>query len=307
MIEVSGLTKRYGEVTALSNVTFSVEKGKIVGFLGANGAGKSTTMDILCGYIGADNGTAKVAGFDITEQPQDAKLRLGYLPDVPPLHLDMVVEDFVTYAAKLHKVPKNLLKQRVDITLEKLALGTVKHRLVGNLSKGYRQRVGLAQALVHDPEVLVLDEPTEGLDPTQISEMRKLIRSLAGQHTILLSSHILSEVQSTVDNIIVINKGRVVAQGSYEQLAGSLETGSVYRLRVARDGARAMATINTMSGLQNTKLTGQGEEIEFAISKTSGDQVLDDVARSVIDGGFGLRELALKTRSLEDVFLQLTK
>lgn len=307
MIEVSGLTKRYGDIKALSDVSFTVEKGKIVGFLGANGAGKSTTMDILCGYIGADQGTAKVAGFDITEQPLEAKKRLGYLPDVPPLHTDMLVEDYVTYAAKLHKVDKSQIKSRVDATIEKLSLGDVRHRLVGNLSKGYRQRVGLAQALVHEPEVLVLDEPTEGLDPTQISEMRKLIRNLAGQHTILLSSHILSEVQNTVDRIVVISRGKIVAQGSYEELSSSLEGGNVYRLRVARDSARALATINTMQGLHTARTTGHGEEIEFAIARSTGDQILDDIARSVIDGGFGLRELALKTRSLEEVFLQLTK
>lgn len=306
MIEVSGLTKRYGDITALSNVSFTVDKGKIVGFLGANGAGKSTTMDILCGYSGADHGSAKVAGFDITESPIEAKQRLGYLPDVSPLHTDMLVQDYVTYAAKLHKVPKTQIKSRVDSTIEKLSLGDVRKRLVGNLSKGFRQRVGLAQALVHSPEVLVLDEPTEGLDPTQISEMRKLIRSLAGEHTILLSSHILSEVQNTVDNIVVINKGKIVAQGTYEQLAMSIESGHTYRLRVARDSARAFATINTMKGLNGARLTGQAEEIEFAIAKSANDQVLDDVAKHVIDGGFGLRELALKQRSLEDVFLQLT-
>ena len=307
MIEVSGLTKRYGDITALSKVSFTVEKGQIVGFLGANGAGKSTTMDILCGYIGADQGSAKVAGFDITEQPIDAKRRLGYLPDVAPLHTDMIVNDYVTYAAKLHKVAKDQIKTAVDATIEKLSLGDVRHRMVGNLSKGYRQRVGLAQALVHDPEVLVLDEPTEGLDPTQISEMRKLIRGLAGQHTILLSSHILSEVQSTVDRIVVINRGKVVAQGTYEELSNSMEGGHVYRLRVARDSTRALATINTMQGLHTARVTGHGEEIEFALARSTSDQILDDVARSVIDGGFGLRELALKTKSLEEVFLQLTK
>ena len=307
MIEVSGLTKRYGELTALSNVSFSVEKGQIVGFLGANGAGKSTTMDILCGCIGADQGSAKIAGFDVTEQPLEAKFRLGYLPDVAPLHLDMVVEEFIAYAAKLHKVPKDQMSQRVDAVIEKLSLGDVRHRIVGNLSKGYRQRVGLAQALVHDPDVLVLDEPTEGLDPTQIAEIRKLIRELAGQHTILLSSHILSEVQNTCDKIIVINKGKIVAQGTYEELASSMDAGNVYRLRVAREGARALSTLSSLGTLTQPRLTGHGEEIEFGVPKSAGDQVLDDVAKKVIDGGFGLRELALKTRSLEDVFLQLTK
>ncbi len=307
MIEVSGLTKRYGDIHALSNVSFSVDTGKIVGFLGANGAGKSTTMDILCGYIGADQGSAKIAGFDITENPIEAKHRLGYLPDVPPLHPDMVVEDFIRYSAKLHRVPSEKIKSQVDSTVEKLSLGDVRKRLVGNLSKGYRQRVGLAQALVHSPEVLVLDEPTEGLDPTQISEMRKLIRSLAGQHTILLSSHILSEVQNTVDKIIVINRGRVVAQGTYEELASSLETGNTYRLRVGHDAAKALNLITSISGIYGAKLTGHGEEIEFALAKTTSDQIIDNIAKSIIDGGCGLREVALKTRSLEDVFLQLTK
>ncbi|MCX6116137.1 MAG: ABC transporter ATP-binding protein [Proteobacteria bacterium] len=307
MIEVSGLSKRYGDIHALADVSFSVDTGKIVGFLGANGAGKSTTMDILCGYIGADQGTAKIAGFDITDQPIEAKYRLGYLPDVPPLHTDMTVSDFITYAARLRKVESSKVKTRVDSTLEKLALGEVRKRLVGNLSKGYRQRVGLAQALVHDPEVLVLDEPTEGLDPTQISEMRKLIRGLAGQHTILLSSHILSEVQSTVDKIVVINKGRIVAQGSYEELASSLEGGSLYRLRVAKQSERALAILNGINGVYGAKLNSSGEEIEFAIAKSTSDGIIDDIARGVIDGGCGLREVSLKTRSLEDVFLQLTK
>lgn len=306
MIEVTGLSKNYGDLAALSNVTFTVEKGQIVGFLGANGAGKSTTMDILCGCIGADSGTAKVAGFDITEQPLEAKKRLGYLPDVAPLHTDMIVEDYIEYAAKLHKVDNSILQTRVDATIEKLALGEVRKRLIGNLSKGYRQRVGLAQALVHDPEVLVLDEPTEGLDPTQIAEIRKLVRSLAGQHTILLSSHILSEVQNTCDRIIIINKGKIVTQGTYEQLAASIETGHIYRLKVARNGKNALTTLGSL-GLQNVRSGTNDEDIEFAISSTTGDQILDDVAKAVVDGGFGLRGLSLKTRSLEDVFLQLTK
>jgi len=248
-----------------------------------------------------------VAGFDITESPIEAKQRLGYLPDVPPLHTDMIVEDYVTYAGKLRGLSSTQLTTNVSSTIEKLALGDVKHRLVGNLSKGYRQRVGLAQALVHDPEVLVLDEPTEGLDPTQISEMRKLIRSLAGQHTILLSSHILSEVQSTVDNIIVINRGKIVAQGTYEELASSLEAGSTYRLKVAKQSSAVLSALQSLQGIHGAHLTGHGEEVEFALAKSTNDNILDEIARKVVDGGFGLRELALKTRSLEDVFLQLTK
>ncbi len=311
MIEVSGLWKSYGELDALSNVTFKVEKGQIVGFLGANGAGKSTTMDILCGCIGADRGTANVAGYDITDAPLEAKKRLGYLPDVAPLHLDMLVGDYIAYAAELRKISRTAIKARVDSTIEKLTLGDVRNRVIGNLSKGFRQRVGLAQALVHDPEVLILDEPTEGLDPTQISEIRKLIRSLAGQHTILLSSHILSEVQNTCDKIIIINKGKIVTQGTYAELASSMESGHIYKLKVARNGSNALTTLGRL-GLQNIRAVASAsasisEEIEFEVSTTTGDQILDDVAKAVIDGGFGLRGLTLKTKSLEDVFLQLTK
>jgi len=306
MIEVSALSKNYGELAALDNVSFSVEKGKIIGFLGANGAGKSTTMDIICGCIGADRGTATIAGFDITEQPLEAKRRLGYLPDVAPLHDDMIVEDYIEFAARLRKVPENQIKSRVDATFEKLALGEVRKRLIANLSKGYRQRVGLAQALVHDPEVLILDEPTEGLDPTQIIEIRKLIRSLAGQHTILLSSHILSEVQNTCDKIIIINKGRIVTQGTYEQLSASMEAGHVYKLKVARNGSNALTTLGRI-GVSNLKSGTTPEDIEFAVSTGANESILDDVARAVVDGGFGLRGLTLKTKSLEDIFLQLTK
>jgi ABC-2 type transport system ATP-binding protein len=311
MIEVSGLWKSYGDLKALSDVTFTVQKGQIVGFLGANGAGKSTTMDILCGCIGADSGTANIAGYDITDAPIEAKKRLGYLPDIAPLHPEMLVGDYITYAAELRKVARTDIKTRVDVTIEKLTLGDVRNRVIGNLSKGFRQRVGLAQALVHDPEVLILDEPTEGLDPTQISEIRKLIRSLAGQHTILLSSHILSEVQNTCDKIIIINKGKIVTQGTYAELAASMESGHVYKLKVARNGSNAVATLGRL-GLQNLRAsesssTGTSEDIEFEVNTASGDQILDDVAKAVIDGGFGLRGLTLKTKSLEDVFLQLTK
>jgi ABC-2 type transport system ATP-binding protein len=306
MIEVSDLSKNYGDLAALDHVSFSVEKGQIIGFLGANGAGKSTTMDIICGCIGADKGSAKIAGFDITEQPLEAKRRLGYLPDVAPLHDDMIVEEYIEYAARLHKVTGSSLKEKVTNVIEKLSLGDVRHRLIANLSKGYRQRVGLAQALVHEPEVLVLDEPTEGLDPTQIIEIRKLIKSLAGQHTILLSSHILSEVQNTCDKIIIINRGRIVTQGTYEQLATSMEAGHIYKLKVARNGSNALTTLGRI-GVSNLRAGATPEDIEFAVSSSGGDSILDDVARAVVDGGYGLRGLTLKTRSLEDIFMQLTK
>lgn len=309
MIEVRGLSKTYGQLQALNNVSFTVERGQIVGFLGANGAGKTTTMDILCGCSGADSGTAVIAGFDITEQPVEAKKRLGYLPDLPPLHLEMTVEDYVTYAAKLHKVPTNALNTRVSDTLQRLSLNDVRHRLVGNLSKGFRQRVALAQAIVHDPEVLVLDEPTEGLDPGQIVQIRELIRSLAGKHTILLSSHILSEVQNTCDRIVIINKGRIVTQGTYEELTRDLSEGKVFRLRVAKSANEALTRLKGLPGIVHAHLEEDHghEAIEFGLDKSAGENAPEDVAKAMIDGGFGLRELHQKTKSLEEVFFQVTR
>ncbi len=308
MIEVSGLTKSYGAIQALTDVSFTVAKGQIVGFLGANGAGKTTTMDIICGCIGADHGIAKIAGFDITEAPIEAKRCLGYLPEVPPIHNEMRVDDYIKFAAELHQVPKSLINNRIDQTIQKLALGEVRHRIIGNLSKGYRQRVGLAQAIVHEPKVLVLDEPTEGLDPNQIAQIRGLIRGLAGEHTIILSSHILSEVQNTCDHVIIIHKGRIIEQGTYDEIAERLQTGHLYRLRVAKDAptlARSLSELNSLSGI---KAQSNGSEtIEFSVSSSADESVLDEVAKRTVGGGHGLRELSLKMKSLEEVFFQLTK
>ncbi len=306
MIEVSGLTKRYGDIQALSDVTFKVEKGQIVGFLGANGAGKTTTMDILCGCIGPDQGEAKIAGFDVTSNPEEAKRRLGYLPDEPPLYNDMFVHDYIEHAARLHLVPRTDIKRRVDDTIDKLSLGEVKNRVIGNLSKGYRQRVGLAQAIVHDPEVLVLDEPTEGLDPGQIVHIRDLIRSLAGQHTIILSSHILSEVQNTCDHLVIINQGRVVQQGTYDELVNQVGTRRHYFVRVDKDAARLREAVEKIPGIKDVKShDNDSSRVEFFAD--SGDNLIDKVARTVLDGGYGLREITAKSKSLEEVFFQLTK
>jgi ABC-2 type transport system ATP-binding protein len=205
-------------------------------------------------------------------------------------------------------VPSSAIAKRVDETLDSLSLGEVRNRVIGNLSKGYRQRVALAQAIVHDPDVLVLDEPTEGLDPNQIVHIRELIRSLAGRHTTILSSHILSEVQNTCDHIVIIDKGHVVTQGTYEELSQTIQSGHVYRLRTARDLQNVMSKISTLPGISNVKSVPEANEIEFSVSSASGgDAVLDDVARKIVDGGYGLRELSLKTKSLEEVFFQLTK
>ncbi len=309
MIEVSGLSKRFGEVQALSNVTFTVPKGQIVGFLGANGAGKTTTMDIMCGCIGADEGSVKISGFDITEQPIEAKRRLGYLPDIPPLHLEMRVADFITYSAKIHRLASASIPKKVSEVIELLSLGDVRGRIIGNLSKGFRQRVALAQAIVHDPEVLVLDEPTEGLDPNQILHIRDLIKSLAGQHTIILSSHILSEVQNTCDHIIIIHKGSIVQQGTKEELSSHLQSEHLYRLRVGANSSKLASVLTAVPGVTMANIINQDDhELEFGIGRDNELQlVVETVARQVLDGGYGLREISAKTRSLEEVFFQVTQ
>jgi len=302
MIEVSNLTKRFGDIHALNDVSFSVEKGKIVGFLGANGAGKTTTMDIICGCIGADKGNSKICNIDISENPIEAKKKLGYLPDVPPLHVEMRVKEYIAYSAKIHGVPSKDISSAVNDTMEKLSLTKVKDRVIGNLSKGYRHRVAFAQALVHDPEVLILDEPTEGLDPNQIIQIRELIKSLSGQHTIMLSSHILSEVQNTCDHIIIINEGTIVQQGSYDELVNNMESGGTYCLKVENDADRLVTELSSISGISTPKL--EGDDIEFALGSEKAP--LDAVAKMVLDGNHGLRELTLKTQSLEEIFMKLT-
>lgn len=303
MIEVNGLSKNYGDVQALRDVTFTVGKGQIVGFLGANGAGKTTTMDILCGCLGPDQGQVKISGFDIVDNPIEAKQRLGYLPDEPPIYNEMLVEDYIAYAARLNRVPRSELKKQIDDTVSTLSLGDVRKRMIGNLSKGYRQRVALAQAIVHNPDVLVLDEPTEGLDPNQIVHIRELIRSLGGRHTIILSSHILSEVQNTCDHIIIIHKGSIVEQGTYEELATRISGVKQYRICVREKGEALVNILNTHPGVSAAHLLpGKTNEIEFAFSEPS----VDSIARKVLDGGYGLVELSPKTRSLEEIYFEIT-
>ncbi len=308
MIEVQNVTKRYGEHTALSDVSFIVPKGHIVGFLGVNGAGKTTTMDIICGCIGSDQGSATISGFDITDKPLDAKKRLGYLPDIPPLYPDMKVSEFITYAAKIHQVPKDKMEERIEFVLDHLSLKSVNHRLVGNLSKGFRQRVALAQALVHDPEVLVLDEPTEGLDPGQIVQIRELIKSLKGKHTVLLSSHILSEVENTCDYIIIINKGKIVAKGTYAEITEQQAKAShvQYHLRVARKSDEILKHLKSISTINVINVTEGTHAIDFTLGLNQSEEIIEKIASEVVNKGYGLRELTRKSTTLEDVFLDLT-
>ncbi len=303
MIEVSGLTKLYGPRTAISDLNFSINQGEIVGFLGPNGAGKSTTMKILTGFMPASFGTAKIAGFDVYDQAIDVKRNVGYLPENPPVYMEMIVADYLEYAARLHDVPKSKIKAAVSSALERTGLTHVSKRIIGNLSKGYRQRVGLAQALVHDPKVLILDEPTVGLDPVQIIEIRELIKGLAGQHTVILSSHILPEVTATCQRIIVINKGVIVAQDNIERLTSRLNHGAHYQLTVKNASESGIAAIKAIAGVKS--VTSDHNRLMIAINEELGDFRDQIVERAVLEK-MGVLEFSAEKLSLEEIFLQLT-
>ena len=303
MIEVSGLTKFYGPRTAIQDLTFSIQEGEIVGFLGPNGAGKSTTMKILTGFMPASFGTAKIAGFEVFDDPMQVKRNVGYLPENPPVYLEMIVEDYVKYAAELHDVPKAKLKAAVSSAIDRTGLAHVRKRIIGNLSKGYRQRVGLAQALVHDPKVLILDEPTVGLDPVQIIEIRELIKGLAGQHTVILSSHILPEVTATCQRIIVINKGQIVAQDTIERLTTRMSQGLVFQMLVKNPTGGGLQAIRSVSGVK--AVHAEGNKLSIEINADQGE-LRDRVVEAAVQEKMGVLEFASEKLSLEDVFLQLT-
>lgn len=301
MIEVSQLTKLYGTRAAIQDLSFSVQKGEIVGFLGPNGAGKSTTMKILTGFMPASSGTARVAGYDVFSQSIDVKRNIGYLPETPPVYLEMTVEGYLEFAAQLHGVPKNMIKSAVSTAIEKTYLGDVRKRITGNLSKGYRQRVGLAQAIVHNPKVLILDEPTVGLDPKQIIEIRELIKSFAGEHTVILSTHILPEVTATCQRIIIINKGKIVAQDSLDQLNTRMRSGKTYRLHVRNtSGAEALKTV---SGVESVQVNGHEIFVQIA---NSASEIRDQIVETAVHKGLGVLEFKAESLNLEDIFLQLT-
>jgi ABC-2 type transport system ATP-binding protein len=303
MISVSQLTKMYGPRTAVSNLSFEVKRGEVVGFLGPNGAGKSTTMKILTGFMPATSGKASVAGHDVFEKPLEVKRNVGFLPETPPVYPEMQVEDYLDFAARLHQVPGPQIKRAVDTVLQKTALGDVRRRLIGNLSKGYRQRVGLAQALVHNPQVAILDEPTVGLDPKQIIEIRQLIKSLAGDHTVILSSHILPEVTATCERIIVINQGQIVAEDTIDRLTTRLKKGLVYTLHVRNPSPAGLEAVRKVRGVSG--VTSAGEKLTVEI-EPGGAEVRDQIVAAAVGAGLGVLEFAAERVSLEDIFLQLT-
>lgn len=310
MIEVQHLTKRYGPFTAVDDVSFRVEKGEILGFLGPNGAGKTSTMRVLTGYMPASEGTATVAGHDVFADPIEAKRRTGYLPETPPLYPDMTVREYLTFVAKL-KLPKTVSKaeraSKIDTVMAKTHIADMANRHCAKLSKGYKQRVGLAQALIHDPEVLILDEPTAGLDPKQIIETRDLIRSLAGDHTVVLSTHILPEVSQTCQRVVIINRGRVVAIDTPDNLTRQLKGSASLYLQVDAAGADAAEALLAVDGVRKVSELDRHEQlIGFEIAAEVERDVRRDVARLVVDKGWGLLEMRPLRLSLEDIFLQLT-
>ncbi len=301
VIEVNNLCKNYGERKAIQDINFKISAGDVVGLLGPNGAGKSTTMKIITGFMAPTSGMAKVCGFDVFENPFEVKKRIGYLPEAPPVYLDMNVGDYLNFVADLKLVDSAKKKAFVEKALQKTQLTDVKNRLIKNLSKGFRQRVGIAQALVSDPEVLVLDEPTVGLDPKQVAEVRDLIKELKGQHTIILSTHILPEVQATCNRVIIIHQGRIVAEDSIDNIE-KLNQGLVTVYVKTKKEMTIATDLRNLTGVETVEVTGA---TSFKI-QVKDEDILDNVASHIIKSGAGLRELTPAKENLEDVFLKLT-
>jgi ABC-2 type transport system ATP-binding protein len=307
VIEVQHLSKSYGRVTAVDDISFRVERGEILGFLGPNGAGKTTTMRILTGYMPATQGKAIVANFDVFEQPLEAKQRTGYLPETPPLYPDMTVLEYLTFVAKIKGVATGDRRTRIQRVMERTRIVDVANRLCSRLSKGYKQRVGLAQALIHNPDVLILDEPTAGLDPRQINETRQLIKELAGDHTIILSTHILPEVSQTCQRVVIINKGKVVTIDTPDNLTARLSGSATMYLQVDSPGADAAPALMRVPGVTRVVESDRRESlVGYEVDSESGRDVRRELARAVVTSGWGLVEMRPMRVSLEEVFIKLT-
>jgi gliding motility-associated transport system ATP-binding protein len=307
VIEVQHLTKRYGRVTAVDDISFRVERGEILGFLGPNGAGKTTTMRVLTGYMPATEGKAIVAGFDVFEQPIEAKRRTGYLPETPPLYPDMTVRDYLEFVAKIKGVARAERATRLKAVMERTRISDVGDRHCAKLSKGYRQRVGLAQALLHNPDVLILDEPTAGLDPKQIIETRQLIKELAGDHTIILSTHILPEVSQTCQRVVIINKGRVVAVDTPDNLTARVQGAATMYLQVDGPEGDVQTTLSRVPGVTGVRIADRGPSgLGLEVESQPNHDVRRELAHAVVGSGWGLLELRPLRMSLEEIFLHLT-
>jgi ABC-2 type transport system ATP-binding protein len=312
MITVQDLTKRYARTTAVDHISFTVNKGDIVGFLGPNGAGKTTTMRMLTCFFPPTSGKATVAGFDVFDQSMEVRKRIGYLPEAPPLYLEMETIEYLRFVGRLKGLAGAELEKRVAYVLDRCAIADVKMKLLGKLSKGYRQRVGLAQAIIHNPDVLILDEPTAGLDPKQINETRELIKSFAGDHTIILSTHILPEVEQTCQQVLIINKGKLVATDSVHNLQARARGAESMLVDVsARSGSFAapvvQARLQKIAGVSTVVVRDQFDQgAVFEVEASKGQLVRGDLARAVVEAGWDLNELRPAAMSLEEIFLQLT-
>jgi len=303
MIEVKNLTRYYGTRRAINNISFQIEKGEVVGFLGPNGAGKSTTMNIISCILPASSGSAKINGFDTFEQSLEIRKVIGYLPETPPLYSDMIVADYLNFAAGIRGVDAKRISSSVDRVIEKCSLKDVSRRIIGRLSKGYQQRVGLAQAMIHDPEILILDEPTIGLDPIQIIEIRKLIHELTAEHTIILSSHILPEITQICKRVIIINDGEIAAVDSLGGLAASLRKSDRLSLTVRNSKNNVVEKLN---GLDQVISTTKDEGNQYLIECALSSNLQDEIAKLALENNWGIVELKPVSMTLEDIFLKLT-
>jgi ABC-2 type transport system ATP-binding protein len=308
MIEVEHLSKLYGSTFAIEDVTFSVAKGEILGFLGPNGAGKTTTMRILAGYLPATKGTAKIDGFEVHEDSMAVRQRIGYLPESPPLYPDMTVGGFLKFVAEIKRVEGSKQAERVTYAMERCNLLEKRKTLIRKLSKGFRQRVGIAQAIVHDPPVIILDEPTVGLDPKQIIDVRNLIKSLASDHTVILSTHILSEVSMTCDRIAIINNGKVVATGTPDSLMGQRTESSIYNLKVGGNFLQVQDCLGNVPGVSQVQIRqlDRPDLLQVKIQSNVDRDISRELSTALISQGLGLYELQRKQTNLEDAFLELT-
>ncbi|WHZ13740.1 MAG: Gliding motility-associated ABC transporter ATP-binding protein GldA [Nitrospira sp.] len=305
MIDVRNITKRYGNLTAIDRVTFRVEKGEVLAFLGPNGAGKTTTMRILTCFMPATEGSAQVAGFDCADQPEAVKQRIGYLPETPPVYQELTVFEYLSFVGRLRGLSGAELKAGMDRVVERLSLGSVRQRLIANLSRGYRQRVGLAQALIHDPPVLILDEPTVGLDPKQIIEIRELIKSLAGSHSVILSTHILPEATAVCQRVVIINGGRIVAEDTPDQLSARLRRSEKISITLKAPPSDAFDRFREVAGVEHVLATA--DPGTFLIECALGRDIREEVARFAVGQDWGLLEMKPVSMTLEDVFLRLTQ
>jgi ABC-2 type transport system ATP-binding protein len=308
MIEIQNVTKRYGTNLAVDDVTFTINEGEVLGFLGRNGAGKSTTMNIVTGYISASSGRVLVDGMDILEEPREAKRHIGYLPEQPPLYMDMTVEEYLRFVCDIKEIRRQSQKAHLEDIYELVRIQEVRRRLIKNLSKGYKQRVGLAQALVGNPDVIIMDEPTVGLDPRQIIEIRRLIRDLGKSHTVVLSSHILHEVSDVCDRVVIINRGKIVAQDSLENLTKGIGEGTRMMLRVVGAEKPVQRLLRELPGVSLAEPMGVKEPgaVDFMVESQPGNDVRRQLGNALVSGGYPILMLQPMAATLEDIFLQLT-